>query len=159
MVVFKQYVALEASVVFNKKSVTRLNLLKHHVTQGILDYLNFNYFFGVLYRFQHCTGHITAVGWKGKGNQYIQFIRVLYCKLPTNSKQLPAFPLEAVPGTEPQPQRLNHLKSANICQVATQHTFDICHINSRVPRNGNSTHNLNYIDTSMCIEFLASQVT
>ena len=30
---------------------------------------------------------------------------VLYCKLPTNGKQLPAFPLEAVPGTEPQPQR------------------------------------------------------
>ena len=39
--------------------------------------------------------------WKGRGTQYIQFIRVLYCKLPTNSKQLPAFPLEAMPGTEP----------------------------------------------------------
>ena len=43
--------------------------------------------------------------WKGRGNQYIQFVRVLYCKLPTNGKQLPAFPLEAVPGTEPRPQR------------------------------------------------------
>ena len=43
--------------------------------------------------------------WKGRGNQYIQFVRVLYCKLPTNSKQLPAFPLEAVPGIEPRPQR------------------------------------------------------
>ena len=43
--------------------------------------------------------------WKGRGNQYIQFIRVLYCKLPTNGKQLPDFPLEAVPGTEPRPQR------------------------------------------------------
>ena len=43
--------------------------------------------------------------WKGRGNQYIQFIRVLYCKLPTNGKQLPAFRLEAVPGTEPRPQR------------------------------------------------------
>ena len=39
--------------------------------------------------------------WKGRGNQYIQFVRVLYCKLPTNGKQLPAFPLEAVPGIEP----------------------------------------------------------
>ena len=39
--------------------------------------------------------------WKGGGNQYTQFIKVLYCKLATNSKQLPAFPLEAVPGTEP----------------------------------------------------------
>ena len=43
--------------------------------------------------------------WKGRGNQYIQFVRVLYCKLPTNGKQLPAFPLEAVPETEPQPER------------------------------------------------------
>ena len=34
---------------------------------------------------------------KGRGNQYIQFVRVLYCKLPTSGKQLPAFPLEAVP--------------------------------------------------------------
>ena len=36
--------------------------------------------------------------WKGRENQYIQFVSVLYCKLP-------AFPLEAVPGTEPRPQR------------------------------------------------------
>ena len=43
--------------------------------------------------------------WKGRGNQYIQYIRVLYCKLPTNGKQLPAFPLEAVPGSESRPQR------------------------------------------------------
>ena len=35
----------------------------------------------------------------------MQLVKVLYCKLPTNSKQLPAFPLEAVPGTEPWPQR------------------------------------------------------
>ena len=63
------------------------------------------YLFGVLRRFQHCTGHITTGSWKGRGNQYIQFVRVLYCKLPTNGKQLPAFPLEAVPGTEPRPQR------------------------------------------------------
>ena len=35
----------------------------------------------------------------------MQLVKVLYCKLPTNSKQLPAFPLEAVPGTEPRPQR------------------------------------------------------
>ena len=63
------------------------------------------YLFGVLRRFQHCTGHITMGSWKGRGNQYIQFVRVLYCKLPTNGKQLPAFPLEAVPGIEPRPQR------------------------------------------------------
>ena len=65
----------------------------------------FIYLFGGLCRFQHCTGHITMGSWKGGGNQYIQFVRVLYCKLPTNGKQLPAFPLEAVPGTEARPQR------------------------------------------------------
>ena len=51
----------------------------------------FIYLFGVLRRFQHCTGHITTGSWKGRGNQYIQSVRVLYCKLPTNGKQLPAF--------------------------------------------------------------------
>ena len=65
----------------------------------------FIYLFGVLHRFQHCTGHITTGSWKGRGNQYIQFVRVLYCKLPTNGKQLLAFPLEAVPGTKARPQR------------------------------------------------------
>ena len=30
--------------------------------------------------------------WKGRGNQYIQLVKVLYCKLSTNGKQLPAFP-------------------------------------------------------------------
>ena len=46
----------------------------------------FIYLFGVLRHFQHCTGHITTGSQKGRGNQYIQFIRVLYCKLPTNGK-------------------------------------------------------------------------
>ena len=57
----------------------------------------FVYLFWVLRRFQHCTGHITTGSWKGRGNQYIQLVKVLYCKLPTNSKQLPAFPLEVEP--------------------------------------------------------------
>ena len=61
--------------------------------------------FGVLRHFQHCTGHITTGSWKGRGNQYIKFARVLYCKLPTNGKQLPAFPLETMTGIEPRPQR------------------------------------------------------
>ena len=62
------------------------------------------YLFGVLHHFQHCTGHITTGSWKGRGNQYIQFARVVYCKLLTNVKQLPVFPLKAVTGIEPQPQ-------------------------------------------------------
>ena len=64
-----------------------------------------NFLFGVLRRFQHCTGHITTGSWKGRGNQYIEFAGVVYCKLPTNGKQLPAFPLKAVTEIEPRPQR------------------------------------------------------
>ena len=73
-----------------------------YVNNNITDII---YLFGVLRRFQHCTGHIMTGSWKGRGNQYIQFVRVLYFKLPTNGKQLPAFPLEAVPEIEPRPQR------------------------------------------------------
>ena len=46
----------------------------------------FIYLFGVLRRFQHCTGHITMGSWKGRANQYTEFVRDLYCKLPTNGK-------------------------------------------------------------------------
>ena len=68
-------------------------------------FILFIYLFGVLRRFQHCTGHIMTGSWMGRGNQYIEFARVLYCKLPTNSKQLPAFPQKALRGIEPRPQR------------------------------------------------------
>ena len=71
----------------------------------IHNFILFIYLFGALRRFQHCTGHITTGSWMGRGNQYIKFVRVLYCKLPTNAKQLPAFPLEAVTGIKPRPQR------------------------------------------------------
>ena len=47
------------------------------------------YLFWVLHHFQHGTSHITMGSWKDRGNQYIQVVKVLYCKLPTNSKQLP----------------------------------------------------------------------
>ena len=60
--------------------------------------LFFIYLFGVLRHFQHCTGHITTGSWKGRGNQYIQVVKVLYCELPSNGKQLPAFPLDAGQG-------------------------------------------------------------
>ena len=43
--------------------------------------------------------------WKDRGNHYIQLVKVLYCKLPTTSKQLPGFPCEVGPGTEPRSQR------------------------------------------------------
>ena len=50
------------------------------------------YLFGVLCHFQHCTGHIMTGSFVGRGNQYIQLVKVLYCKLLTISKQLPTFP-------------------------------------------------------------------
>ena len=37
---------------------------------------------------------ISTGSWKGRGNQYIWLVKVLSYKLLTNSKQLPAFPLE-----------------------------------------------------------------
>ena len=47
--------------------------------------------------FQHCTGLITMDSWKSRGNQSLQLVKVQYSKLPTNSKQLPAFPLHVRP--------------------------------------------------------------
>ena len=49
------------------------------------------YLFGVLHHFQNCTGHITTGSFVGRGNQYIQLVKVLYCKLLTIGKQLPTF--------------------------------------------------------------------
>ena len=51
------------------------------------------------------TAQVMTSSWKGRGNQYIQLVKVLYCKLPTNGKQLPSFPPKAMQGTEPWPQR------------------------------------------------------
>ena len=63
------------------------------------------YLFGFLRHFQHSTGYITMGSWKGRGNQYIQLVKILYCKLPTNGKHVPAFPLEVGSGAEPWSQR------------------------------------------------------
>ena len=41
----------------------------------------------------HCIGHIMTGSVVGRGNQYIQLVKALYCKLPTNAKQLPGFSL------------------------------------------------------------------
>ena len=97
------------------------------------------YLFGVLRRFQHCTGHITTGSWKGRGNQYIQFVRVVYCKLPTNGKQLPAFPLKAVTGIEPRPQRWE-ARVLPLChrgpfEVHKDHTLSFRHFSHIFPYN------------------------
>ena len=54
-----------------------------HYLSVIEPSILFIYLFGVLRHFQHCTGHIMTGSWRG----------------------IPAFPLEAMPGTEPWPQR------------------------------------------------------
>ena len=38
-----------------------------------------------------CTGNITTGSFVGRGNQYIQLVKVMYCKLPTIDKKLPTF--------------------------------------------------------------------
>ena len=47
--------------------------------------------FGVLHLLQHHTGQISKGGFVGRGNQYIQLVKVLYCELPTIDKQQPTF--------------------------------------------------------------------
>ena len=90
----------------------------------MMDIVTSIYLFGVLRRFQHCTGHITTGSWKGRGNQYIEFARVVYCKLPTNGKQLPAFPLKAVTGIEPRSEKTqrNFCIVPNLIHTTTTHT-------------------------------------
>ena len=62
-----------------KDNVPRWNLKKADWPKFKLQCsLDIIYLFGVLRRFQHCTGHITTGSWKGRGNQYIEFARVLY---------------------------------------------------------------------------------
>ena len=83
--------------------VTVLNPKYPRLSSGDTNILNL--FIWGFTSLEHCTGHIMTGSWEGRGNQYIQLVKVLYCKLPTNGKQLPAFPLEVGPGTEPRSQR------------------------------------------------------
>ena len=73
---------------FEAKFLKKSETLKH--IANIFIYLF--YLFGVLRHFQHYTGHITTGSFVGRGNQYIQLAKVLYCKLSTISRELPAFP-------------------------------------------------------------------
>ena len=62
------------------------------------------FLFGFLRHFQHFTGYITMGSFVGRGNQYIQLVKVLYCILPTSGKQLATLP-HKVQGLNSQPQR------------------------------------------------------
>ena len=66
--------------------------------------INIFHLFGVLHSFQHCTCQIPSDSFIGRGNKYIQLVKVLYCKLSTIDKQLPTFP-HKVSGLNGQPQR------------------------------------------------------
>ena len=63
----------------------------------------FIYLFGFLIGFQHCLGHVTTGSFMGRGNQYIQLVKVLYCKLLMIGKKLPSFP-HRVRGLNTRPQ-------------------------------------------------------
>ena len=75
-------------------------ILVHGANTYTCSSFNLFFYLGFTSFFQHCTGHIMTGSFMGRGNQYIQLVKVLYCKLPINSKQLPAFPLEVGLGTE-----------------------------------------------------------
>ena len=49
-----------------------------------------------------CISYITTGSFMGRENQYIQLLKVLYYKLPTNGNQIPDFQLEVGPGFELQ---------------------------------------------------------
>ena len=64
-----------------------------HKGKSQVIYCLFNYFFLIIWGFTSlCTGHITKSSFMGKGNHYIQLVKVLYCKLPTIRKKLQSFP-------------------------------------------------------------------
>ena len=50
------------------------------------------YLFSVLrYAYYLCISYIVVGSWKGSGNQYIQLVKAMYCKLPTSNYQLSHF--------------------------------------------------------------------
>ena len=66
-------------------------MLKSRILLLMTYLIQCTFLFGVLYHFEHCLGHIMTGSFVGRGNQYIQLAKVLYCKLPTIGKQLPVF--------------------------------------------------------------------
>ena len=75
------------------------------ITPNLMLNLCENFYVGILVLTSlstHCIGHIMPGSFMGRGNQYIQLVKVLYCKLLTNGKQLPTFPFEIGLGTKLQ---------------------------------------------------------
>ena len=97
----------------------------HNSSMIIIEYI----YLGFYVAFNTVQVIFMTGNWKGRGNQYIQLVKVLYCKLPSNGKQLPAFPLEAVPVTEPRPQRWE----VRVQPLCHRGPMIIIEINSSVP--------------------------
>ena len=69
----------------------------------------------------------------GRGNQYIQLVKVLYCKLPTNGKQIPAFHLRS--GQEPNSdlrggRRECNYHSVTVVPLPYNHLLNITNVKS-----------------------------
>ena len=70
-------------------------------------------------------GHIKTGGVMGRGNQYIQLVKVLYCKLLTIGKQLPSF-AHRVWGFNCSPQRLEaNVLMSKVCYSYSVETYHL----------------------------------
>ena len=69
-------------------SITRVILGQIHSNTTFIYLFGFDLFWFWL-RFQHITSHITTGSFMPRGNQYIQLVKVLYCKLLTSGKPPP----------------------------------------------------------------------
>ena len=72
----------------------RLFIILHN-TQYLISYIVYLFIWILMSLSTHSTSHITMGSFIGRGNQYLQLVKVLYCKLPTNGMQLLAFPLNS----------------------------------------------------------------
>ena len=132
--------------IYRARNYLTTKSLIHAFVTSPLDYANSLYttssdeqtsfiYLGFLCCFQHCTGHITTGSWKGRGNQFIQFVRVLYCKLPTNGLsnyqlshlRLCREPNPGLRGGRRECYPLNRLKKIQnfvACLISKTHRFD-----------------------------------
>ena len=88
----------------------------------IVCIFHFFYYFGFYVAFNTVQVISRRVVGRAEETSTYSSLWVLYCKLPTNGKQLPAFPLEAVLGIEPQPQRWE-ARELPLCHWAPVYIF------------------------------------
>ena len=69
-----------------------LSFALNHLIGGVIVYSFVYLGFSITFNTVQVISHITTGSFVGRGNLYIQLVKVLYCKLPTISEQLPTFP-------------------------------------------------------------------